>query len=58
MKSKKYPKVKWNPEVIKRLYKGGKNVAEIARHIGYPKNCGQNRVTNLLKKSGLHKEAK
>lgn len=57
-KTTKYKRVRWNPAQIRRWYKAGKTVAEIARKCGYPKNTGQNRVTNLLRKSGVYKEAK
>ena len=53
----KYKKVRWNPARIKRAYQGGKNVAEIARLIGYPRGHGQNRVRSLLTKVGLYKAA-
>lgn len=54
----KYQKVKWNPARIKRLYRGGKLVSEIARAIGYPAGHGQNRVRGLLITAGLYKAAK
>jgi hypothetical protein len=53
----KYRKVKWNPVRICRAYQSGKNVAEIARSIGYPRGHGQNRVRSLLTKAGLYKAA-
>jgi hypothetical protein len=53
----KYRKVKWNPALIKRQYRAGKTVAEIARHAGYPPNTGQNRVRMLLMKAGVYKTA-
>jgi len=53
----KYRKVKWNPARIKRQYRAGKKVAEIARLAGYPPNCGQNRVRGLLMKAGIYKAA-
>ena len=46
--------VKWNPARIKRLFKSGKRVAEIARLVGYPAGHGNNRVRNLLTKKGLY----
>jgi len=54
---KTYPKVKWNPARIVRLYKAGRNVNQIALAVGYPKNTGQNRVRNLLIKKGLYKKS-
>lgn len=56
MKSKRYPKVKWNPAQIRRWFKAGKNISQIAQACGYPKNTGQNRVRNLLKKAGLNQK--
>lgn len=53
----KYKKVRWNPARIKRAFQSGKNVAEIARLIGYPRGHGQNRVRSLLTKARLYKEA-
>jgi len=47
----KYKKVKWNPAHIRRMYRAGKNVSQIAQAIGYPPNTGNNRVRNVLKKS-------
>jgi hypothetical protein len=58
MKSKRYPKVKWDSARIKRLFRAGKNVSQIAVAIGYPQHTGNNRVRNFLKKAGLYKEAK
>ena len=54
-KAKRYKNIKWNPGVIKRQFKAGKNVSQIARACGYPADTGQNRVTNLLIKAGLFK---
>lgn len=51
----KYGKVKWNPARIKRLFKAGKNVSQIAQAVGYPAGHGNNRVRNLLVKEGLYK---
>ncbi|MCU1268811.1 MAG: hypothetical protein JWN74_105 [Acidobacteriaceae bacterium] len=53
----KYKKVRWNPARIRRAYRAGKTVAEIARLIGYPQGHGQNRVRSLLTKAGLYKAA-
>jgi hypothetical protein len=50
----KYRKVKWVPARIKRQYRAGKTVAEIARQAGYPKGHGQNRVRSLLMKAGIY----
>jgi hypothetical protein len=50
----KHSKVRWNPARIKRLYKGGKNVSEIAQAIGYPLGHGNNRTRNLLVAAGLY----
>ena len=52
-KAKHYKNIKWNPAAIKRQFKSGKNVSQIAQACGYPKNSGQNRVANLLRKAGL-----
>ena len=54
----RYRKVKWNPARIKRLYRGGKLVSEIARAIGYPAGHGQNRVRSLLITAGVYKAAR
>jgi hypothetical protein len=54
----KYRKVKWNPARIKRLYRAGKLVSEIARASGYPQGHGQNRVRDLLITAGMYKTAK
>ena len=51
---KAYPKT-LNRARITRLYKSGKNVAEIARLAGYPIGHGQNRVRHLLTKAGVYK---
>lgn len=48
-------KVKLNPSKIKRQFRGGKTVAEIARQAGFPKNCGQNRIRGLLMRTGIYK---
>lgn len=56
-KATKYRRVRWNPARIKKLYRGGKCVAEIARAIGYPRGHGQNRVRGLLEREGLYKAA-
>jgi DNA-binding NarL/FixJ family response regulator len=49
--------VKWNPARIKRMYRAGKNVSQIAKAIGYAPNTGNNRVRNLLQKSGVYKSS-
>lgn len=54
----KYKKVKFSPARIKRLYRGGKLVSEIARAIGYPSGHGQNRVRAVLIKAGAYKTAR
>ena len=54
---KAYPKTLNRARII-RLYKSGKNVAEIARLAGYPAGHGNNRVRNLLMKAGTYKTAK
>jgi hypothetical protein len=54
MATAKYQKVKWVPAQIKRQYRAGKTVAEIARLAGYPPNCGQNRVRGLLMRDGIY----
>jgi len=46
-------KVRWNPARIKRLYKSGKNVSQIAQAIGCPPATGNNRVRHLLVSAGL-----
>jgi len=51
-------KMKLNVAKIKRQYRAGKTVAEIARLAGYPLNTGQNRVRGLLMKLGVYKAAK
>ena len=51
----KYTNVRFNVQRIVRLRKGGHNIADIARALGFPENCGQNRVTNALVKAGLWK---
>jgi DNA-binding NarL/FixJ family response regulator len=51
-------KVKWNPARIRRMYKAGKNVSQIAKAIGYEPNTGNNRVRNFLAKAGLYKSSK
>lgn len=56
-KATKYRKVKWVPARIKRQYRAGKTVAEIARQAGYPPNTGQNRVRGLLMRAGIYKAA-
>jgi hypothetical protein len=50
--------VKWNPARIKRMYREGRNVSQIAQAIGYPAGHGNNRVRNLLQKSGVYKSSK
>lgn len=54
----KYKRVRWNPARVRRAYRAGKSVAEIARLIGYPQGHGQNRVRGLLAKDGLYKTAR
>jgi hypothetical protein len=54
---KAYPKTLNRARII-RLYKSGKNVAEIARQVGYPTGHGNNRVRGLLMKAGVFKLAK
>ena len=53
----KYTKVRFNVGRIKKLYKGGKNVSQIAQAIGYPPNTGNNQVRNLLIGAGVYKPA-
>jgi len=48
-------KMKLNAAKIKRQYRAGRKVVEIARLAGFPKNCGQNRVRALLMKAGVYK---
>jgi hypothetical protein len=55
MATTKYKKVRWNPTRIKRMYRAGKRVSDIALAIGYPPNTGQNRVRGLLEREGLYK---
>lgn len=54
---KAYPKTLNSARII-RLYKSGKNVAEIARLAGYPTGHGNNRVRGLLVKAGAYKSAR
>lgn len=54
---KAYPKTLNRARII-RLYKSGKNVAEIARLAGYPTGHGNNRVRGLLMKAGAYKAAR
>lgn len=54
---KAYPKT-LNRARIVRLYKAGKNVAEIARLAGYPAGHGNNRVRGVLLKACEYKPAK
>lgn len=56
-KATKYKRVRWNPTRIKKMFRAGKRVSEIARAIGYPPNSGQNRVRGLLEREGLYKAA-
>ena len=42
----KHHRINWKPERIKRLFRGGKNVSQIAQAIGYPPATGNNRVRN------------
>lgn len=50
----KYTKVRFNVKRIVKLYKAGKRVSEIARLVGFPKNCGQNRTRAALVKAGVY----
>ena len=45
-------KAKRNPARIKRLYRAGRNVGQIAKAIGYAPSTGNNRVRNFLSKTG------
>jgi hypothetical protein len=54
---KAYPKTLNRARIIK-LYRAGKNVAEIARLAGYPAGHGNNRVRGLLMKAGAYKAAR
>jgi DNA-binding NarL/FixJ family response regulator len=54
----KRPTVTWTPARIKRMYRAGKNVSQIAVAIGYAKGTGNNRVRNFLAKAGLYKSSK
>lgn len=51
-------KVKWDTKRIRRMYRAGKNVSQIARAVGYSPNTGNNRVRNFLAKAGLYKSSK
>lgn len=53
----KYRKVKWNQARIRRMYRAGKRVTDIAQAVGYPQGHGQNRVRGLLMKAGIYKPA-
>ena len=48
-------KVKFNVARIKALYRGGKNISQIAQASGYPAGTGNNRVRNVLIKAGVYK---
>ncbi len=50
----KYTKVKFNAARIKRMFRGGKRVSEIALAIGYPTGHGNNRVRRFLMSEGLY----
>jgi hypothetical protein len=56
--AKKYKGITWNPTMIRRWFRAGKTVSEIAQRCGYPKDCGNNRVRNVLIKAGLKKQAR
>lgn len=52
----KYHKVRFRVEEIRAAYLAGKNVREIAKQIGYPRGCGNNRVRNLLQQLGIYRK--
>ena len=54
----KYKKVKFNVARIVKLYKGGKNVSQIAQAIGYPAGHGNNRTRAALVKARIYQPAK
>lgn len=53
----KFKKVKFDVARIKRLYRAGKNVSQIALAIGYPAGHGNNRTRNAFIKAGVYKKA-
>ena len=56
-KATKYKRVRWNPARIRKMYRAGNSVSEIARAIGYPRGHGQNRVRGLLERERIYKAA-